>query len=229
MPMLAWRMVADELFQPLGHHVPAESHEQVWREPPPRLFVHRIEQHVGIGDAGQRQPPRRQMLSQPNSPRPAPLAGQGGKPTAGRQLPHDDHRPPGRRQTVGQPAQALAAAIASRITGDGTLGRQPRGGEVKQRFADRHVDVHRAAPVMHRREQRFVDQPVAMPLILGAAHLGQVDRHPDQAAEDTRLWQRLPVELPYPGSRPVGRDDQQRHALVVGFRHRRMQVDQRRA
>ncbi len=56
---------------------------------------------------------------------------------------------------------------------------------VEQRLTHRHVDVHRSAAVVRGLEYGFVDEAVAVPLILFGLDVGQVHRHLHQRSEDT--------------------------------------------
>ena len=96
--------------------------------------------------------------------------------------------------------------------------------ETEQGFGNRYIDVYRSFPVMVQFEQGFVDQAVAIPLVFVGMYLRQVDGLLDQRAENTRLRKRLPVHLSDPRAGTVCRDHDQRHLLVEGFRHSRMDV-----
>ena len=88
--------------------------------------------------------------------------------------------------------------------------------------------MHRPVAVVVHFKQGFIDKPVGIPLIFLGTYLGQVDRLPHQATENTRLRQSLPVHLPYPSCRTVGRNDYQRHPPVERLAYRRMEVEQSR-
>ena len=90
---------------------------------------------------------------------------------------------------------------------------------MKQRFGKGHIDMHRPVAVVVHFKQGFIDKPVGIPLIFLGTYLGQVDRLPHQATENTRLRQSLPVHLPYPSSRTVGRDDYQGNFLIKSLCH----------
>ena len=89
--------------------------------------------------------------------------------------------------------------------------------------------MHRTLSVVVQLEQGFVDEPVAVPFILLGMDFGQVDGAFDQCPEDARLRHRLPVHLPDPSRRAVGRDDDERHLLVERLRDGGVHVRQRAA
>ena len=88
--------------------------------------------------------------------------------------------------------------------------------------------MHRPVAVVIHFKQSLVDKPVGIPFIFPGTYLGQIDRLPHQATENTRLRQSLPVHLPDPSRRTVGGNDYQRYPTVERLAHRRMEVEQSR-
>ena len=88
--------------------------------------------------------------------------------------------------------------------------------------------MYRPEAMVVQFKQRLIDQTVDIPFVFPATHLWQVHRFLHQPAKCSRLRQRLPVHLPYPGRRPVGRNHHQRHLPVKSLGHSRMEVQQSR-
>ena len=79
------------------------------------------------------------------------------------------------------------------------------------------------------RNQRLVDQTVAVPTVFIGVDFGQRDSLADKAAQGIGLRQRLTIQLVYPCCRAVGRHHYQAAVLVVGLGNGRQQVEQGRA
>ena len=136
----------------------------------------------------------------------------------------DKHGAAGVHKAAHDVAQRLGRNVGSQQFNLPLLGQRCYG-ELKQRFADGHVDVYRSVAD----DQRLVHQPVTVPPLLVVARLGQRDSLAHEASQRVRLWQRLSVQLVNPLWRTVGADDDDTCLLVVGFGHCRRKVQQGRA
>ena len=101
--------------------------------------------------------------------------------------------------------------------------------ETEQRFAYRHIDMYRTAPVSARGDKCFVHQSVAIPAFRLVFRFGKAHRRTHKPPENTALRQRLTILLVYPCSGSVGRDNHYRQVLIIRFGHGRHHIEYRRA
>ena len=99
-------------------------------------------------------------------------------------------------------------------------------GKLKQRFTDRDIDVNRTKTMMPDRQQGLIYQTVAVPAFLVVTRFRQTDSLPDKAPQRIRLRQRLTILLVNPLWRSVGRNNNQRHLLVICLGHGGQQIEQ---
>ena len=102
---------------------------------------------------------------------------------------------------------------------------QKRRGELKQRLANRHINMYRDILVAGCK-QGLVDQSVAIPAGFVVMRFGQRHRFPYKTAEDTRLRECLPVQLVNPLQGTVGRNHHQRLVLIPSLSNCRNKIQQ---